>query len=244
MHDSGVVTSDLIEMLYTANMLGVTSLNFTFTPLPQHRELFKHCSAGRLLMPRLFPDLDVVVYLDADVYVDDDLTDLVGISKSFTAQQWAAVAYETYKPPSWYTLGRTNGDYVKPFGINSGVMVVDLRKVRNSAFESFWPHYDGHMPLGDQDLFNAYFAQHMNQLRILPCKWNRCIESRCDEKLGKYNNGIVHGNKNTFFRDYDKFSLVRYNRSTSYHYALSRFESFGGSHFLHALKSTPQVKSA
>eukprot|EP00965_Chrysotila_dentata_P182701 6032486-Pleurochrysis_carterae.AAC.1 len=115
---------------------------------------------ARLQIASLLPRVELAVYVDADVYVDDDLSELRALSARFSSSQWAALADEAvaerneaavsrrqqrswwqwatqnfeervlhkrHKAPArqytWYTLGNTKGPYVKPNGLNSGVML-------------------------------------------------------------------------------------------------------------------------
>eukprot|EP00965_Chrysotila_dentata_P149616 4940785-Pleurochrysis_carterae.AAC.4 len=179
----------------------------------KERHMFKPCATLRLLMASLLPRwslesmnddaqrLDLVVYMDADVYIDDDLRELMATSSRFSSRQWAALAYETYAGKSWYTKGLTHGAFVKPFGINSGVMVASLARWRRSGFDAFWTSYVGHAPLGDQDVLNAYFARYPDELQILPCKWNWRIDSGCPNPITPARNGIWHGNRETFLKN-------------------------------------------
>eukprot|EP00966_Prymnesium_polylepis_P073187 1699545-Prymnesium_polylepis.1 len=171
----------------------------------------KHpCLFGRLLIPEMLRALEVVVYIDVDVYVFGDLYDLVMSSTSaFSDRQWGALVSEAEgnERVGWYNLPgnreRTDYPFVQPNGLNSGVFLLNVTRCRLSAFLNFTSTFRGHTPLGDQDVLNAYFSHHREELHMLPCKWNRRIGSGCGgttaaSKHGHLLDGILHGNRQQF----------------------------------------------
>ena len=66
-------------------------------------------------------------------------------------------------------------------GLNSGVMLADLARMRKTAFSAerddimaTWGR-KGALPWGDQDVLNVYLNGHRDQAYVLPCKSNvRC----------------------------------------------------------------------
>ena len=68
-------------------------------------------------------------------------------------------------------------------GLNAGVMLADLARMRNNNFSAdrddiiaTWG-VKGALPWGDQDVLNVYLSGHRDQAYVLPCKFNvRCAE--------------------------------------------------------------------
>ena len=68
-------------------------------------------------------------------------------------------------------------------GLNSGVMLADLARMRKTAFSverddimATWGR-KGALPWGDQDVLNVYLNGHREQAYVLPCKFNvRCAQ--------------------------------------------------------------------
>ena len=124
----------------------------------------------RLLIPELLLDIDRVLYLDADVLVNQSLcelwkTDLEGNYLGVIAD--FGVAADKYDPEAWgYGLLATNGD--KYF--NSGVLLMDLFQIRNRnlllSFLHFCMESTDWTLLGDQDALNLYFYQAVKYLDI------------------------------------------------------------------------------
>ena len=80
-----------------------------------------------------------------------------------------------------------HADAVHPYygerGLNSGVMLADLARMRKTAFSAerddimaTWGR-KGALPCGDQDVLNVYLNGHREQAYVLPCKFNvRCAQ--------------------------------------------------------------------
>ena len=132
------------------------------------------CAGARLSIPDQLAkeglvNVSLAIYLDSDTVVNQDiLAQFLLVKAAFSSTQWAGLAQEL---GPWYRRGG-RGPFPPPTGINSGVMVVDVLKWRQSDFNQFIQAYDGPVRLGDQDAINAYFAEHREEWYDLPCKYN------------------------------------------------------------------------
>lgn len=105
-----------------------TVYNITLTK--EWRELFKLCATQRLFFPQLLDaSIRRVIYTDTDVVWLQDMGDLWQKFSQFNETTVAAVAPEGERAPGWYDrFGRH--PYYKPLGVNSGVMLMDLERMR------------------------------------------------------------------------------------------------------------------
>ncbi len=145
-------------------------------------------------------DVDSLLYVDTDVVF---LTSPEKVWEHFTkmnSEQMVAAAREHENiTTSWY---RINGDY--PYygttgnilqilivcffnirkiclnyiylGLNSGVLLMNLTRMRTFGFEQFvfpiFQKYKALMHMGDQDTFNIFFHDHAEKLYEYPCQYN------------------------------------------------------------------------
>lgn len=179
-------------------------------------------------MHRVFPDdVKKVIMLDADLKFVDDVSNLYGHFDRFSADNVLGIAREAqpvYRHTFWSYRNSHPGTRVgEPppnglTGFNSGVLLLDLEKMRNSKLynelldgdsirklsEEFGG-FKGH--LGDQDFYTLVGMKHEPLVYVLPCQWNRqlCewwrdhgladvfdLYFRCDMDVKLY-----HGNCNT-----------------------------------------------
>lgn len=131
----------------------------------------------------VFPELDRVISLDIDTVVLGDLEWLWTESRNlFRANPEAMIAMAT-EQSEWYK-GGVGDPYRWPHvgrGFNSGVMVMNLQRLRRQHWSKMWldafhrtlrDHPDWHLQLGDQDIFNAAFFYHPQIVVALGCGWN------------------------------------------------------------------------
>ncbi|KAH7970609.1 hypothetical protein HPB49_012083 [Dermacentor silvarum] len=88
----------------------------------------------------------------------------------------AALAPESEDIASnWYRNFAMHPFY-QPLGVNSGVMLMNLTRMRQFGWEEahgpLLRKYGGNMSFGDQDLLNILFSAHPERLLLLSCRWN------------------------------------------------------------------------
>lgn len=122
----------------------------------------------RILIPNLVKETRIL-YLDIDVIVNIDLVDL----------------YQINTPETGIAMLNENGKKG-----NSGVMLLDLTKLRKNKFTEFCIEQNIKKPQPDGDLINIYTQENYE---FLPDKYN-VLQHRLNgrlNKLEKYNNNFI-----------------------------------------------------
>lgn len=192
-------------------------------PHEHHEEwsqLFKPCASQRLFLPMILRELDSLLYVDTDVLFLQPVELIWDMLMLFNSTQLIAMAPEHEEPRiAWYSRFSWHPYYGK-MGINSGVMLMNLTRMRITQFKNDMTpvglHWDELlMPLlqkyklnitwGDQDLINIIFHYNPEMVYTLPCHWNyrpdHCIYgSNCApaEDEGVF---VLHGNRGVFHSD-------------------------------------------
>jgi len=112
---------------------------------------------------------------------------------------------------TWYRNYKT-APYFAPFGLNSGVMLMNLTRMRQRNFheemQSIVKTWHDLLPWFDQDVFNVYFNQHPTRVFELPCRFNyltnHCTNGRFCASAEKDGVAILHGSRQVF-----RFETVR-----------------------------------
>lgn len=144
------------------------------------RKWWTDAALGRLHLGAVIPpEVERVVYLDADILVLDDLTDLLALDLAGNAV--GAVLNEVGPARSLtFADGRATqhqSGALPPGHFNSGVLLVDMARWRaEGATEravELHRTYGHDLPNIDQDILNHVFA---GRWTALPEKWNKLIE--------------------------------------------------------------------
>ncbi|KAL8562611.1 hypothetical protein ACOMHN_045875 [Nucella lapillus] len=95
---------------------------------------WRPCSNHRLFLPSFLPDVDAVIYLDSDILLLTSVNPAWGLFGQFSADHMLAMAPDSEKKvDSWYKqVART--PYVPPTGVNSGVILMNLTRMRQSRW--------------------------------------------------------------------------------------------------------------
>ncbi|KAL1478708.1 hypothetical protein MTO96_034902 [Rhipicephalus appendiculatus] len=114
----------------------VSPVKFPERDTEKWQSLFKPCATQRLFLPSMLPDVDAVIYVDADVLF---LSPIEELWKHFTAMNslhLAALAPESEDyATNWYRRFARHPFY-QPLGVNSGVMLMNLTRMRKFGWES------------------------------------------------------------------------------------------------------------
>lgn len=169
-------------------------------------KLFKPCAAQRLFLPTLLPHIDSLIYVDCDVIFLTNPEDLWNHFNLFTSTQIASMTPESEsRNTGWYTRFARH-PYYGEFGVNSGVMLMNLKRMREINFEvkilPIYEKFKSQLAWGDQDILNIYFHQHEEELRVMNCDFNYrpdfCIyTSQCAIEEGVK---VLHGNRGYFHK--------------------------------------------
>lgn len=105
----------------------------------------------------------------------------------------------------WYTRFARHPFYGQ-FGLNSGVMLMNLTRMRERNFEAaiqpIYEKFKSQLAWGDQDLLNIYFNFNPDELFELTCDYNyrpdHCMyTSQCGIEDGVK---VLHGNRGYFHK--------------------------------------------
>ncbi|XP_026222190.1 glucoside xylosyltransferase 1 isoform X1 [Anabas testudineus] len=208
---------------------GTVQTKFTFTIYPitfpkenanEWKKLFKPCASQRLFLPLILKEVDSLLYVDTDIIFLQSVEDIWALLSQFNSSHLAAMAPEHEEPRiGWYNRFARHPYYGKT-GINSGVMLMNMTRVREKLFKNDmtavtlrWEEilmpllqkYKLNITWGDQDLINIIFHHNPESLYVFPCQWNyrpdHCIYgSNCQqaEQEGVF---ILHGNRGVYHDD-------------------------------------------
>lgn len=91
----------------------------------------------------LLKDVDALLYVDTDVLFLRPMDDIWSLFKSFNSSQLAAMAPEHEVPKiGWYSRFARHPFYGL-MGVNSGVMLMNLTRIRRTAFKVSSPRRPG-----------------------------------------------------------------------------------------------------
>ena len=149
-----IKTVELPNNLNTANQKN----NLSATPI----------SLIKFELGSLLPSLDRVIYLDSDLIIKDDISDLQSIDLS---GKTIAAVHNTYNHSHCAKLNVDDESY-----FNTGVMVIDLNKFRQISAQSKLYDYkiNGFNAFMDQDAFNVVFK---DDVLLLDYRYNLRIDT-------------------------------------------------------------------
>ncbi|XP_002401179.3 glucoside xylosyltransferase 1 [Ixodes scapularis] len=168
------------------------------------KALFGPCASQRLFFPSLLPDEDAVLYVDADTMFVGPAEDLWDIFGEMNSSQIAAMSFETEEQGNWYQkYGRT--PYYGTYGVNSGVMAMNLTRMREyrleSIVEDLMKKHEKNLILPDQDLLNIAFHNDPLKLHLLSCRWNyRTDNCKHDSSCRGETAALLHGSRYVFVK--------------------------------------------
>lgn len=140
----------------------------------------------RLKIPALVRNVDKILYLDPDTIVNKSLADLYDTDiENYIMGGVFDIGYKK--------LGKRIGLKGNEFYINSGVLLINLKKCREENFEEKLiqcakENMDIFI-LGDQDLINKCYA---GQILHLSGKWNVQVVNLCSRSDYSQNFNILH----------------------------------------------------
>lgn len=139
-------------------------------------DVFTPCATERLFLPSLLTDEDAVIYVDADVLFLHPVEGLWRIFLAMNERQMAAMAPDTESRVNNKYLNGARHPFVKPFGLNSGVLLMNLTRMRRFGLErrlvKIKKEFEGIIVWDDQDLLNILFSRNPENLYTISCRWN------------------------------------------------------------------------
>nr|XP_028575210.1 glucoside xylosyltransferase 2 isoform X2 [Podarcis muralis] len=190
-----------------------------------YRKLKFHIFAEDSLKPEferktILKDVDSLLYVDTDVLFLRPIDDIWGFLRAFNSTQLAAMAPEHEIPKiGWYSRFARH-PYYGVTGVNSGVMLMNLTRIRNAQFKNsmiptglaweemlypLYQKYKNYITWGDQDLLNIIFYFNPECLYLFPCQWNyrpdHCMYGSNCKGAEEEGVSILHGNRGVYHDD-------------------------------------------
>lgn len=220
LHDGAAPAKNLIHLMERASSAQFLKPMFKFTAEPPKQTTMlasdtlatktgnRACGTSRLMVPQWFPNLDSALYIDADCFVLGDIRLVFEHFSRFNATQWLGLALESESGINYYTSRAKRNAYGTQ-GVNTGVLLMNLTRMRHADLIRYAHAYRGSTAAGDQDIVNAYLNKHSDEFYQLPCELNRRdyrfnsmerdqrYSSNCDAPAWT-EPGIIHGNGHAF----------------------------------------------
>lgn len=158
-------------------------------------------------MQSLLSHIDSVLYVDTDTLFLTPVSEIWHFFSKFNSTQIAGLSPEHEdRNVGWYNRFAKH-PYYGPMGLNSGVMLMNLTRMRQFKWEEYilplYKEFKLKITWGDQDLINILFYYHPDKLYLFPCEWNYRPDHCMYMPVCKAINGvkILHGNRGYFHAD-------------------------------------------
>ena len=157
-----------------------------------------HVTFYRLQLPRLLNNISKCIWLDGDVIVQKDLTELYNVNIENNYIAGVKDAYEVINPNYYVQIGIENlSEYV-----NAGVTVWNLDKMReDNLSDKFDELSQNTYQFMDQDILNI---SCFGKIKLLSLKYN-AMSNFFDRNFGKlepmYNNFVCHKDRHLDTKD-------------------------------------------
>ncbi|KAK7067390.1 hypothetical protein SK128_006305 [Halocaridina rubra] len=183
------------------------------------RNLYRPCASQRMFLPYSFPNTDAMIYTDTDAYFMQPPELMWDLFKNFDHRQVIGVTAHLfqYTPPfnAFPVFGFT--------GLNSGVLLLNLTRIRNfpngwiKSIKDIINNYKNKYHVLDQDILNILLSKDNAKYAYeVPCEWNymfimcNYVRNTCPSL---YTNGLalLHGVDWSFINEKGpKFKAVFY----------------------------------
>ena len=173
------------------------------------KKLFKKCATQRLFLPDILRDVDSVIYVDTDILFLRPIDDLWARFSEFNSTHISGLAPEHEDAHvSWYRRFARH-PYYPPLGVNSGVMLMNLTRMRQAKWLDYivpyFHTYRYNTTWGDQDLINIFFHFFPEKLYIFPCDWNyrqdHCMYMHVCKRAEEHGVSILHGARQVYHNE-------------------------------------------
>ena len=168
--DTHIINLKTIVAQHSMAELFFHSINddeFTNFPLPNNYHPVE--MYFRLKIAEIFPSLDRMLYLDSDIIVQSDISEIYFTEKIQNKMVMAVEEPTILNQKRLQSLGMA--DDVPYF--NSGILLMNLSNMRKKGFKNkyinFINEYKKHILYGDQDVLNAVCK---GDWEALPLSWN------------------------------------------------------------------------
>ncbi|KAF5303466.1 hypothetical protein FQA39_LY09929 [Lamprigera yunnana] len=184
----------------------VIALTFPTDNPDEWQKLFKPCASQRLFLPSVLKEIDSILYVDTDVLFLTPVEDIWRYFSNMNSSQMAALAPEHEDPNiGWYNRFAKHPYYGK-LGVNSGVMLMNLTKMRDFLWVEYvipiYKRYKLKITWGDQDIINIIFHYHPDKLYVYSCRNNfrpdHCMYMSVCRDAEKKGVAVLHGSRGFF----------------------------------------------
>ncbi|CAN8019834.1 unnamed protein product [Ixodes persulcatus] len=166
--------------------------------------MIKECNFQRIFLPSLLPHKDAVLYVDSDVVFVHPVEDLWRYFGQMNDQHLTLMVSDVEDTSLDPYFNRTrNMPRYKRYGLNSGVMLMNLTRMRDFGLEAvlmgLFDKYQNDLVYRDQDLLNVVFHVHPERVLLGACRWN-FMHVACWSKVACKGQtpALVHGTFKTF----------------------------------------------
>ncbi|CAH8578753.1 unnamed protein product [Schistosoma intercalatum] len=166
---------------------GLDGISVQFYPIENYETRVKSFKSGhyaghksylKLLITQILPtEIKKVIVLDADILLNDDISNLWSIFDEFSKDQCIGIAAE--QNPTFYSNMGKRFWPALGYGYNAGILLIHLTKLRARGWDEIWMKTAFNLmrekrilPTGEQDVINAVLNQNKHWLYEIPCKWN------------------------------------------------------------------------
>ncbi|CAI2731848.1 unnamed protein product [Schistosoma spindalis] len=130
------------------------------------------------MIPTILPStISKVIVLDIDILLNTDIIELWNHFEYFKETQSIGIGLEQ-NPYFQEVMTRLESNW-KGYGYNSGVLLLDLSKLRSTDWNHLWLgltrraiERQGYLTTGEQDTINLVLFEFNYILHEIPCEWN------------------------------------------------------------------------
>jgi lipopolysaccharide biosynthesis glycosyltransferase len=198
LHDQTLNESMQQRLRMICEAHGLQSLHFRAVDLPRPLQTlqlgpFTPASLYRLLIPEMFPNEELVLYIDADLIFNGiDITELIlscDNKSPITGVRDPYIHLSAAHRINFERLGLDSSTYV-----NSGVLAFRPKLIKDNLIEKFidFGNKFGAVSHPDQDFLNQHFK---NKISLLPKKYNFQVgvfERSLLQPLAHYDGKVIH----------------------------------------------------
>ncbi|MEL6554513.1 MAG: glycosyltransferase [Cyanobacteria bacterium J06621_11] len=155
-------------------------LDTKFQEKKPERRTSRYMQYARLFLKKIFPDVDRILYFDADIIVLDDVRSLHALGDQLTPESYLAAVPQFFPAIFYFSNPFKVWSDLRKFKstFNSGVLIMELRYWTEETFSLIRHYLDLDAKnnyrlyhLGDETVFNIAFKDIYTQL---PKLWNCC----------------------------------------------------------------------
>lgn len=175
LHAPDVATSDLEKVNKFVESFGNASIKFinmanAFIDAPKISNRISNACYYKLSIAELLPHLDKVIYIDVDTMIRQDLCEMYDIDISDYYIGGVLGLYHYFQARN--LIDKLQIPTIDNY-INTGVMLMNLKKIRDERMEEKLKSFIGTLP-DDQDIMNKVYY---GKIKLIHPKWNLTLVS-------------------------------------------------------------------